>query len=68
MDGKVAVRGLFQKGTKREFRSGGTFTLTLGNAGVVEVAVDGHALDPIGGQGQTVKNYVIDRGVPGRNG
>ena len=68
VDGKVAVRGLFQKGTKREFRSGGTFTLTLGNAGVVEVAVDGRALEPIGGQGQTVKNYVIDRGVAGRNG
>lgn len=68
VDGKVAVRGLFQKGTKREFRSGGTFTLTLGNAGVVEVAVDGRALQPIGGQGQTVKNYVIDRGVAGRNG
>jgi cytoskeleton protein RodZ len=68
VDGKVAVRGLFQKGTKREFRSGGTFTLTLGNAGVVELAVDGHALDPIGGPGQVVKNYVIDRGGLARNG
>jgi cytoskeleton protein RodZ len=68
VDGKVAVRGLFQKGTKREFRSGGTFTLTLGNAGVVELAVDGHALEPIGGEGQVVKNYVIDRGSVARNG
>ena len=68
MDGKVAVRGLFQKGTKREFRSGGTFTLTLGNAGVVELAVDGRALEPIGGLGQVVKNYVIERGAPARHG
>jgi cytoskeletal protein RodZ len=68
VDGKVAVRGLFQKGTKREFRSGGTFTLTLGNAGVVELAVDGRALEPIGGPGQVVKNYVIDRGGAARNG
>lgn len=68
VDGKVAVRGLFQKGTKREFRSGGTFTLTLGNAGVVEVAVDGRALEPIGGLGQVVKNYVIERGAAARNG
>jgi cytoskeleton protein RodZ len=62
VDGKVVVRGLFPKGAKREFVGGGTFTLTLGNAGVVEVAVDGHSLDPIGGEGEVVKNYVISRG------
>jgi cytoskeletal protein RodZ len=62
VDGKVVVRGLFPKGAKREFAGGGTFTLTLGNAGVVEVAVDGRSLDPIGGEGEVVKNYVISRG------
>jgi cytoskeletal protein RodZ len=62
VDGKVVVRGLFPKGAKREFAGGGTFTLTLGNAGVVEVAVDGHSLDPIGGEGEVVKNYVINHG------
>ncbi|HTS00974.1 MAG TPA: RodZ domain-containing protein [Thermoanaerobaculia bacterium] len=62
VDGKVVVRGLFPKGAKREFAGGGTFTLTLGNAGVVEVAVDGRSLDPIGGEGEVVKNYVIGRG------
>ncbi len=62
VDGKVVVRGLFPKGSKREFAGGGTFTLTLGNAGVVEVAVDGHSLDPIGGEGEVVKNYVISHG------
>ena len=62
VDGKVVVRGLFPKGARREFAGGGTFTLTLGNAGVVEVAVDGHSLDPIGGEGEVVKNYVISHG------
>ena len=62
VDGKVVVRGLFPKGARREFSGGGTFTLTLGNAGVVEVAVDGRSLDPIGGEGEVVKNYVISRG------
>jgi cytoskeleton protein RodZ len=62
VDGKVVVRGLFPKGAKREFAGGGTFTLTLGNAGVVEVAVDGRSLDPIGGEGEVVKNYVINHG------
>ncbi len=62
VDGKVVVRGLFQKGARREFAGGHTFTLTLGNAGVVEVAVDGRSLDPIGGEGEVVKNYVISRG------
>jgi cytoskeleton protein RodZ len=62
VDGKVVVRGLFPKGARREFAGGHTFTLTLGNAGVVEVAVDGHSLDPIGGEGEVVKNFVISRG------
>ncbi len=62
VDGKVVVRGLFPKGAKRDFAGGGTFTLTLGNAGVVEVAVDGRSLDPIGGEGEVVKNYVISHG------
>lgn len=62
VDGKVVVRGLFPKGAKREFAGGATFTLTLGNAGVVEVAVDGHSLKPIGGEGEVVKNYVISHG------
>jgi cytoskeleton protein RodZ len=59
VDGKVVVRALFTKGTTREFAGGRTFTLTLGNAGVVEVRVDGRSLQPIGGPGEVVKNYVI---------
>jgi cytoskeleton protein RodZ len=60
VDGKVVVRALFPKGTTREFSGGRTFTLSLGNAGVVELTIDGRSLRPIGGPGQVVKNYVIE--------
>ena len=60
VDGKVVVRGLFAKGARRDFSGGGTFTLTLGNAGAVEVVVDGRSLGALGGDHEIVKNYVID--------
>ena len=60
VDGKLVVRGLFPKGSRREFSNGGTFTLTLGNAGAVDVVVDGRSLGVLGGDHEIVKNYVID--------
>lgn len=60
VDGKLVVRGLFPKGSRREFSNGGTFTLTLGNAGAVDVVVDGRSLGVLGGEHEIVKNYVID--------
>ncbi|MFI5182395.1 MAG: RodZ domain-containing protein [Thermoanaerobaculia bacterium] len=60
VDGKVAVRSLFPKGTTREFGGGRTFTLTLGNAGGVDVTIDGRAIPPIGRPGEVVKSYLLD--------
>jgi hypothetical protein len=60
VDGKLVVRGLFPKGSRREFANGETFTLTLLNAGAVDVIVDGRLLGVLGGEHETVKNYVID--------
>jgi len=60
VDGRVVVRELVAKGATREFAGGRTFTLTLGNAGVVEVVLNGRSLQPIGGPGQVVKNWVIE--------
>lgn len=60
MDGKVAAAELCRKGTVREFSGARRFTLTLGNAGGVAVAVDGRALRPVGSGGQVVRNLVID--------
>lgn len=60
VDGKLVVRGLFPKGSRREFSNGSTFTLTLGNAGAVDVVVDGRSLGTLGGEHEIIKNYVID--------
>ena len=60
VDGKVAVRSLFSKGSTREFAGGRTFTLTLGNAGGVDVTIDGRAIQPIGRPGEVVKDFVIE--------
>jgi cytoskeleton protein RodZ len=65
VDGKLVVRGLFPKGSRREFANGGTFTLTLGNAGAVDVVVDGRPLGALGREHETVTNYVIDAASDG---
>lgn len=59
VDGRVVAAELFRKGTTRRFEGGRTFVLTLGNAGGVEVVVDGAALGAVGQPGQVVRNYVI---------
>ncbi|MCE7959714.1 MAG: DUF4115 domain-containing protein, partial [Acidobacteria bacterium ACB2] len=64
MDGKVAAAELCRKGTVREFSGAQRFTLTLGNAGGVGVALDGRELPPVGGAGQVVRNVVIDETTP----
>jgi cytoskeleton protein RodZ len=57
--GKVVVAELFRKGTRREFSGVGRFTLTLGDAGAVDVAVDGRSLQAIGRPGEPVLNYPV---------
>ncbi len=59
VDGRVVAAELFRKGTMRRFEGGRTFVLTLGNAGGVEVNVDGAAIGAVGQLGQVVRNLVI---------
>ena len=68
VDGKVVARELFPKGSTRDFSGGRAFSLTLGNAGAVDVAVDGKPLPPVGGPGEVVKNHVIERSAAGSGG
>lgn len=68
VDGTVVVKELVAKGATREFAGGRSFTLTLGNAGVVDVVLDGRSLEPIGGPGQVVKNFVIEPDAPRGSG
>lgn len=65
VDGRVMAAELFRKGTKRRFEGGRTFVLTLGNAGGVEVDVDGAAIGAVGQLGQVVRNFVIGETATG---
>jgi cytoskeleton protein RodZ len=60
VDGKVVAAELFHKGVKREFGVGRRFVLTLGNAGGVEVAVDGRSLRALGQPGEVVRDVPIE--------
>ena len=46
-------------GTVREWRSAGGFRVTLGNAGGVELELDGRALPALGERGQVVRDAAI---------
>lgn len=59
VNGRVVAAELFKKGTTREFAGAGRFTLTLGDAGAVDVAVDGRSLEAIGRPGEVVRNFPI---------
>jgi cytoskeletal protein RodZ len=65
VDGRVLAAELFRKGTTRRFEGGRTFVLTLGNAGGVEVDVDGAAIGAVGQLGQVVRNFVIGESTAG---
>ena len=65
VDGRVLAAELFRKGTTRRFEGGRTFVLTLGNAGGVEVDVDGAAIGAVGQLGQVVRNFVIGESAAG---
>ena len=65
VDGRVLAAELFRKGTTRRFEGGRTFVLTLGNAGGVEVDVDGAAIGAVGQIGQVVRNFVIGEPATG---
>jgi transcriptional regulator with XRE-family HTH domain len=54
VDGKVAMEGIYPKGTERSF-AGRSATVRAGNAGGVDVSVDGKDLGPMGGLGDVAE-------------
>jgi cytoskeleton protein RodZ len=56
IDNQHAKEILLRPGQVVEWSAGEGFTLTLGNAGGVEVTLDGHGLPPFGKSGQVVRN------------
>jgi cytoskeleton protein RodZ len=60
VDGKIVAAEMFHKGATREFAGGRRFVLTLGNAGGVDIAVDGRVLQALGRPGEVVRDVPID--------
>jgi len=58
-DGRTVLNGLVRRGEKRRLEAHGGFRVTLGNAGGVRVSVDGHALDPLGGAGEVIRDVPL---------
>jgi cytoskeleton protein RodZ len=56
IDNQHAKEILLRPGQVVEWSAGEGFTLTLGNAGGVEVTLDGQGLPPFGKPGQVVRN------------
>jgi cytoskeleton protein RodZ len=58
-DGGPATEETLAPGAVREWRTSGRFHVTLGNAGGVELELDGRALPAPGIAGQVVKNAIL---------
>ena len=56
IDEQHAKDVLLRPGQVAEWSAGEGFTLTLGNAGGVEVTLDGQGLPPFGKSGQVIRN------------
>ena len=58
-DGGPATEETLAPGAVREWRTSGRFHVTLGNAGGVELELDGRALPALGTAGQVVKDAIL---------
>jgi len=58
-DGATAVEELLPAGAVREWISEGHFVLTLGNAGGVELTLNGERLPPLGDRGAVIREMVL---------
>jgi cytoskeleton protein RodZ len=58
-DGAAPTEETLQPGTMREWRSAGRFHVTLGNAGGVELQLDGQALPALGARGQVIRDATV---------
>lgn len=58
-DGKVVFKGILKKGSFETWSAEKKMVLSLGNAGAVELEVNGEKFDKLGRKGQAVKNILI---------
>ena len=63
-EGAPVTEETLQPGAVREWRSAGHFRVSLGNAGGVEVELDGRPLPTLGERGQVVHATLPDEARP----
>jgi cytoskeletal protein RodZ len=60
-DGKIVFQGVLKKGRSENWQAKNKIEFSLGNAGVVDLEVNGKRILPLGRRGQAVKNILIDK-------
>jgi len=60
-DGKVVFQGVLKKGRAEDWQAKNKIEFSLGNAGAVDLEVNGKRILPLGRRGHAVKNIVIDK-------
>lgn len=63
-DGQVSEE-LLQSGAVREWSASRRFTLTVGNAGGVEIDIDGKRMPTLGAKGAVIQRLVLPQETPG---
>lgn len=61
IDGKVVFHALLKKNKTESWKAKEKIELSLGNAGVVDIELNGKAIPPVGKKGQAVKNILITK-------
>jgi cytoskeleton protein RodZ len=61
IDGKAVFQGVLKKGRSEIWQAKTKIEFSLGNAGVVDLEVNGRQILPLGRKGQAVKNIIIDK-------
>lgn len=60
-DGKVIFQNILKKGRQESWQVKERIELSLGNAGVVDLEVNGKIIPPLGRRGQALKNILITK-------
>ena len=62
-DGGEPTEETLAPGMVREWHSAGSFRVTLGNAGGVELELDGQAVPALGQRGRVVRDVIVPSGA-----
>jgi transcriptional regulator with XRE-family HTH domain len=60
-DGRVVFRGILRKGLSEAWQAKERMELSLGNAGVVDLEINGKIISSLGRKGQAIKNILITK-------